>query len=218
MTVSWSDLLALLEQGESQSLEFEKILTTEEDIARELVGFSNSDGGKLIFGIDDKNKHLLGVPADESTIEWIQQIGANHCTPLIALQVEIIGQEDRRIVVVTIPEGDEKPYRTDDICYIRDGALSRPARDEEEEAIKSPWAGQGLNKRQKRALAYVSEHGVITNREFRELFNVSHKTAHIEMTMLEDKKIVVSLGSGRSTRYVLPEHAPAPQKQEVQPS
>lgn len=208
-TLTWGDLLEFLEQGESQSLEFEKVLTSEEDIARELVGFSNCDGGRIIFGIDDKNKHFLGVPVDDTTIQWIQNIGTSHCTPAIPPQIQIVSNEDRRIVVVTIPEGDEKPYRTDDICYIRDGATSRPARENEEEEIKSPWAGHGLNKRQKRALTYVTEHGSITNREFRELFNVSHKTAHVEMTMLEEKKIVHSQGQGRSTRYVLPQQVVA---------
>jgi predicted HTH transcriptional regulator len=45
---------------------------------------------------------------------------------------------------------------------------------------------------------------VITNREYREAFNVSHKTAHLELTMLEEKKLVKSEGAGRSTRYISP--------------
>ena len=53
------------------------------------------------------------------------------------------------------------------------------------------------------ALQMIAEHGSISNREHREAFNVSHKTAHLELTMLEDKKLVKSEGAGRSTRYIL---------------
>ena len=62
-----------------------------------------------------------------------------------------------------------------------------------------------MNKRQIRALQMTAEHGTITNREYREAFNVSHKTAHLELTMLEDKHLVKSEGAGRSTRYILPQ-------------
>jgi len=203
--MNWNEVLQLLEQGEGQSVEFEKGKPTADDIAREMVAFSNSDGGRLIYGIDDKNKHLIGLDVDESYKDWILEVGKTRCTPKITPQVEIIEKNGKKLVAIIVPEGDEKPYRTDDICYIRDISISRPAREDEEEEIKSPWSGKDLNKRQKRALQFIAEHGSITNREYREAFNVSHKTAHIELTLLADKRLVIPQGSGRSTCYILPE-------------
>ena len=202
--MNWEDVITLLEQGEGQSVEFEKQIPTADDIAREMVAFANSDGGRIIYGIDDKNKHLLGVEIDNNFKDLVEDIAKKRCQPHLIPDIEIIDKNDKKIVVIHVPEGDEKPYKTDEICYIRDGAISRPARDEEENEIKSPWAGKNLNKRQKRALQLISEHGSITNREYREAFGVSHKTAHIEMTLLADKKIVLTQGSGRSTCYILP--------------
>ena len=202
--MNWEDVITLLEQGEGQSVEFEKQIPTADDIAREMVAFANSDGGRIIYGIDDKNKHLLGVEIDNNFKGFVEEIAKKMCQPHIIPDIEIIDKNDKKIVVIHVPEGDEKPYKTDEICYIRDGAISRPAREEEENEIKSPWAGKNLNKRQKRALQLISEHGSITNREYREAFGVSHKTAHIEMTLLADKKIVLTQGSGRSTCYILP--------------
>jgi len=202
--VNWDDLVILLEQGEGQSIEFEKQIPTAEDIARDMVAFSNSDGGKLVFGIDDKNKHLLGVITDINFENWIRDIGQNKCKPSVKPTIETMEKAGKKIVVITISDGDEKPYKTDDICYIRDGGMSRPSREGEEDEIKSPWSGHGLNKRQKRALQFIMEHGSITNRDFRELFNVSHKTAHIELTMLDEKGLVETQGAGRSTCYILP--------------
>jgi len=194
--------VALLEQGEGQSVEFEKSIPAEDDIARELVAFSNADGGKIIYGIDDKNKHLIGVNIDSNFENWIKDIGKNHCTPAITPTVEIIEKNDKKIALVIVPEGVDKPYRSDEICYIRDGNLSRPAKENEEKELTNPWSGKGLNRRQIRALQMMMEHGSITNREYREAFNVSHKTAHLELTMLEDKKLVKSEGAGRATRYI----------------
>lgn len=202
--MTWDEIIALLEQGEGQSVEFEKNIPSEDDIARELVAFANSDGGKIVYGIDDKSKHLIGANVGENFEDWVRSIGKSKCTPPIVPQAEIVEKSDKKIAVLTVTEGEEKPYKTDEICYLRDGGVSRPAKEAEEKEITNPWGGKGLNKRQLRALHLITEHGSITNREFREAFGVSHKTAHLELTMLEDKKLVKSEGAGRSTRYILP--------------
>lgn len=194
-----------MEQGEGQALEFEKSVPSEDDLAREFVAFSNCDGGRLILGIDDKNKHLLGISADDNFTNWLSGIAQNRCIPKININTEVLDKSGHKLAVITVHEGDEKPYKTDDICYIRDGADSRPAKEREEQEITSPWAGHGLNKRQKRAMDHIKEHGSISNKEYREMFNISHKTAHLELTLLADKKILHCEGAGRSTRYVLPE-------------
>ncbi len=202
---SWEEILELLEQGEGQSLEFEKTVPPQDDIAREFVAFSNSDGGRIILGLDDKNKHLLGIDVNDDFSGWLVNIGQTRCTPHIKpAGTEIFTRGPQKIAIITINEGDEKPYKTDDICYIRDGGVSRPAKDAEEQEITSPWSGHGLNKRQKRVLDYVREHNSISNKEYREMFNISHKTAHLELTMLCEKKILVCRGAGRSTKYILP--------------
>jgi predicted HTH transcriptional regulator len=202
--MTWEDIVALLDQGEGQSVEFEKSIPSEDDIAREIVAFSNADGGKIIYGIDDKNKHLVGVEIKSDFEDWIRSIGKNRCVPAINTTIQIIEKAEKKIAIINVPEGDDKPFRSDEICYIRDGSVSRPAKENEIKELTNPWSGKGLNKRQIRAMHMMAEHGSITNREYREAFNVSHKTAHIELTMLVDKKLVLTEGAGRSTRYILP--------------
>ncbi|MBI5701297.1 putative DNA binding domain-containing protein [Candidatus Saganbacteria bacterium] len=205
--MNWEEIITLLEQGEGQSVEFEKQIPTPEDLSRDIVAFANSDGGKIVLGLDDKNKHLIGVeiPDIDEFKTWVKDLAENCCTPKIIPTVEVMDRGGKKVAVITVCEGDEKPYKTDDICYLRDAGESRPAKEDEEKSITNPWGGKGLNKRQLRALILMQEHGSITNREYREAFNVSHKTAHIELTMLDDKAIVKSEGAGRSTRYILPQ-------------
>ena len=201
--MTWDDIIELMGQGEGQSVEFEKSIPAADDIARELVAFSNADGGKIIYGIDDKNQHLVGVEIDSHFDDWIKEIGKEHCTPAVSPGIDEVNKSDKKIVVITVPEGLDKPYKSDDICYVRDGSVSRPAKENEVQEMTNPWSGKGLNKRQIRALQLMGEHGAISNREYREAFNVSHKTAHLELTMLEDKKLAKSEGAGRSTRYIM---------------
>ncbi len=58
-------------------------------------------------------------------------------------------------------------------------------------------------KRQQKALNFITQEGSIKNKQYRKLFSVSHKTAHIELAdLVKQEKIKIS-GSGRSTCYIL---------------
>ena len=61
----------------------------------------------------------------------------------------------------------------------------------------------GLNERQRRAIEYVQEHGRITNREYRELGQVSHEIAYRELSELITKGLIEKRGAGRGTHYTL---------------
>ncbi len=61
----------------------------------------------------------------------------------------------------------------------------------------------GLNERQIKAVLYVKEHGRITNADYREMFDVSNKTAYLELDDLVKRGILAKVGSGRTVHYVL---------------
>ncbi len=61
-----------------------------------------------------------------------------------------------------------------------------------------------FNTRQLKALDFITKQGSIKNKQYRKLFSVSHKTAHIELAELVQKKKLMIVGSGRSTCYRLP--------------
>ncbi len=60
-----------------------------------------------------------------------------------------------------------------------------------------------LNSRQNQVLHYLKDHPQITNKNYRALYKVSHKTAHLELVDLVAKGYLVSQGAGRNTAYVL---------------
>lgn len=63
----------------------------------------------------------------------------------------------------------------------------------------------GLNHRQKKVLKYLTREDVVKNKVYREMFDVSHKTAHLELTELVGRGFIEQEGSGRSTCYVMKE-------------
>lgn len=70
-------------------------------------------------------------------------------------------------------------------------------------AIKAHLREMGLNSRQLRLLAYVREHGRITNRAYRELTGLSDEAARKEIAGLLDLGVLDQVGKGRSTAYIL---------------
>ena len=58
-----------------------------------------------------------------------------------------------------------------------------------------------LNERQKKALYFLNTEPYIKNKMYRELFDVSHKTAHLELVDMMGKGFIFQEGSGRSTCY-----------------
>lgn len=63
----------------------------------------------------------------------------------------------------------------------------------------------GLNDRQIKAVMYVKENEKITNKEYREMSNLSDEGARIDLNDLVKKGIFLSKGKGRNTHYVLKE-------------
>ncbi len=61
----------------------------------------------------------------------------------------------------------------------------------------------GLNERQMKAVMYVKKNGKITNREYREINNISDEGARIDLNMMIKKDILIQKGKGRSVQYVL---------------
>ena len=60
-----------------------------------------------------------------------------------------------------------------------------------------------LSPRQLEILSYVEKHGQITNRELQALAQLSHVSAHKELTILVDRGVLKKVGKGRGTHYLL---------------
>lgn len=105
-------LQRLLAKGEDLHTEFKRWPVQPDDVAATLVAFANTDGGRLILGVDDEGK-IVGVPEFPRVVQAIDNISVQNCQPPVTVVQEVIHDpEGRAVVVVQVPKGDERPYRT----------------------------------------------------------------------------------------------------------
>lgn len=90
------------------------------NIDKEIVAFSNSNGGRIFLGISDDCK-IKGYKLTNKLRSQIQDIAIN-CDPKIEVHIfEVLDS----ITVISVKEGDDKPYKCSSGFYIRVGANSQ---------------------------------------------------------------------------------------------
>lgn len=118
--------------GEDLHTEFKEAPVSAHDTAAEIVAFANTDGGQLVFGVTDA-RQAVGVPDANALARDIDNYAANNCEPPVTVVQEFIeGAAPTPVVVVNIPKGDMRPYRTGGgQYYVRTTTRRRQASREE---------------------------------------------------------------------------------------
>ncbi|MBN2598402.1 MAG: putative DNA binding domain-containing protein [Marinifilaceae bacterium] len=123
----------LIAKGESKILEFKEALPKNESIAKTVIAFSNTGGGKLIVGVNDK-REVVGI--DDTLIfemqDKIASIIADNCSPGIMPEIYNVNSDGKLVLVIEVVRGNLKPYFLKsqgkvDGTYIRLGATNRIA-------------------------------------------------------------------------------------------
>lgn len=136
-------LRARLRDGENLNTEFKGAAIHPDDLAAALVAFANTSGGEIIFGASDQGE-IMGVENIDALGKTIDNVARNNCLPAITLVPEKIAVENKNLLVVHIPLGDERPYSTNrGVHYIRTFSGRRQA--SREELLRIFQASQSLN-------------------------------------------------------------------------
>ncbi len=101
-----------IQTGESLQVEFKTWPLPADDIAAALVAFANSAGGVLLLGVNDAGD-IVGVKDSDRVMQRVDQIAYQNSEPPLNIQQEVVRTpEGHAVVVVNIPQGDLRPYRT----------------------------------------------------------------------------------------------------------
>jgi hypothetical protein len=118
------EILLLLKTGESQNLEYKPDVVDESkknDLVETVVAFLNTNRGLIVVGVNDDGS-ITGVHKD---VEDLQKLIHDSCDPPprnIRMEEKTI--EGHEIIIVEVPEGDDKPYQSkrDKNWYVRHNA------------------------------------------------------------------------------------------------
>ncbi len=105
------------------------------DIGCEFVAFSNSKGGDLVIGINDKTGNInpLSYVEVQETTNLLSNIASENVVPSILIDVENVDVKGGAVVVAHIKEGLNKPYRDNKgIVWVKNGADKRKVFDNAE--------------------------------------------------------------------------------------
>jgi predicted HTH transcriptional regulator len=106
--VSKKYIQELIRQGEHQQLDFKFAVNDARKIARSLVAFANTDGGKLLIGVKD-NGAIAGVRSEEE-IHMIQAASELYSKPSVPYKVKEWQVDGKVILEIDVEPGSKKPY------------------------------------------------------------------------------------------------------------
>jgi ATP-dependent DNA helicase RecG len=140
-------------KGESKTLELKEKLPKNESIAKTIIAFSNTAGGKLVIGVNDE-REIVGVSGDTlfQVQDKIVSIIDDSCSPGILPEIYSVNVDNKLLLVVEVSSGPLKPYflkthGKSNGTFIRIGATNRVADQENITELE----------RQKRHITYDEE-------------------------------------------------------------
>jgi len=100
----------LIKQGENQFQDFKFVINDSKKIARSLVAFANTKGGRLLIGVKDNGK-IAGVQTDEE-YHMVEAAAQLYCRPEITFERKDWLVDGKKVLEIIIPESENKPHLT----------------------------------------------------------------------------------------------------------
>lgn len=101
-------LMKLIQQGEHQTQDFKYCISDSRKIARSLVAFANTDGGRLLIGVKD-NGRIAGVRSDEEYY-MVESAARLYSKPPISFSTRQHTVDGKTVLEVVVEPSPEKPH------------------------------------------------------------------------------------------------------------
>lgn len=122
------DLFELIQKGESSSVQLKERLPHPDSLAQEMVAFSNTAGGLIIIGVNDKTGALNGLSFEEirQTNQQLVNVASQSVFPPVIITTETVQVNGHNLIVAGIKEGISKPYKDRlGTIYMKNGSDKR---------------------------------------------------------------------------------------------
>ena len=107
------ELYKIIRCGETSKMQFKQKFTTQKQIAEEMIAFANSEGGTILFGVEDKTGDIVGLDYDEiqKTTRELGNTANEHVRPTIYIRTDVTELNGKMVLVVNVLRGRNKPYK-----------------------------------------------------------------------------------------------------------
>ncbi len=129
------ELLEFIQKGESREVQFKVQLPHSVSLAQELVAFSNTNGGIIIFGVDGKTNEITGLnhEALDFTNKQLSNVATDKVFPPIFITTETVTVDGKNVVIAEILEGLSNPYKDGKgAIYLKNTSEKRPVTSNDE--------------------------------------------------------------------------------------
>lgn len=196
----------LIAQGENARLEFKRSISAAHRIARTLVAFANTSGGKLLIGVSDDGS-ITGVPSESREMHKIEEATDRLAEPALSVTYETLSPDGRLVLVITVEESPEKPHYAMDetgkrTIYVRAKDKSVPTNkliiasgSTDVPLLKSPVA--------RTLIQYLRRNDDITAEKYGKLINISAYRAGKLLTQFSEQGLLLLINKSRPVRYAL---------------
>jgi len=103
-----SYITKLIQQGEHQRQDFKYCISDSRKIARSLVAFANTDGGRLLVGVKD-NGRIAGVRSEEEYY-MVESAAKMYSNPKIEFTTRQHFVDGKTVLEVIVEPSSEKPH------------------------------------------------------------------------------------------------------------
>ena len=178
------ELLQLIREGEHQQQDFKFCINDSRKIAKSLVAFANTDGGRLLIGVKD-NGAIAGVRSDEEYY-MIEAAAKLYSQPPIEFTTRQYFAEGKTVLEVDIEPSKERPHFAKDpsgkwLAYIRVDDQNILVNRVILEVWKRQKSHKGVaiffSREEKILLDYLEEHPTISLSKFAKLARISYRNA-----------------------------------------
>jgi predicted HTH transcriptional regulator len=206
-------LTKLISEGEHQQQDFKYCISDSKKIAKSLVAFANTDGGRLLIGVKD-NGNIAGVRSDEEYY-MVESAAKIYSKPEIDFKTRQHQVEGKTVLEVMIDPSENKPHFAKDntgkwLAYFRQNDENKLANKILIEVWKKQKRNHGIllnySNHEKFLLDYLEQHGSISRSAFTRKAYISFGEAERILSDFIVLGIIEARQGGTNVSYVLSEN------------